>query len=80
MSALRAQAAVPSKSAFADVSWKGEGQFQGRGVWPAKRAAGGAELIMESARKNGRLSDSRPPVRPPGEPTPTEFMMANNLR
>jgi hypothetical protein len=64
----------------AAVPWKGEGQFQGRGVWPAKWVAGGAELITESAEKNGLLSDSRPSVRPPGEPTPTEFMMANDLR
>jgi hypothetical protein len=44
--------------------------------------ADGAGLgITKSADKKIRpLSDSRPPVRPPGEPTQTEFMMANDLR
>jgi putative transposase len=44
--------------------------------------AGGAGLrITNSADKKIRpLSDSRPPVRPPGEPTRTECMMANDLR
>ena len=32
-----------------------------------------------SDKKIRPLSDSRPPVRPPGEPTQTEFMMANDL-
>jgi hypothetical protein len=55
-----------------------------QGGYTATRLADGksTELcITKSAGKKIRpLSDSRPPVRPPGEPTQTEFMMANDLR
>jgi len=53
-------------------------------VRPGTGEAGAWEAglgIAKSAKKIGRpLSDSGPLVRPPDEPTPTEFMMANNPR
>jgi hypothetical protein len=62
-----------------DVHWKSEGQFQGQGL--AKRAPMGLDGVLRNRpTKNSPLSDSRPPVRPPGEPTQTEIMMGNDLR
>ena len=36
--------------------------------------------IAKSTDKNRPLSEPRPRVRPPAEPTQTDFMMANDLR
>jgi hypothetical protein len=72
----------PSLDPKADVHWKSEGQFQGQSGLAGEAGGRWAELpITEwTEKKNRLLSDSRPPVRPPGEPTQTEFMMADDLR
>jgi hypothetical protein len=36
--------------------------------------------VKSAGKKVRPLSDSRPPVRPPGEPTQTEFRIASDLR